>query len=58
MTVIKVNKDAVLRKSKHVYRHDDIVCKVLREMRRLGMSMIEYDESGEEQTVLKFEKKV
>ena len=55
--IIKINKDAVLRKNKHVYRHDGIIYRTLREMRRLGMVLVEYDESGAEQTIFKFEKK-
>ena len=55
--IIKINKDAVLRKNKHVYRHDEIIYRTLREMRRLGMVLIKYDESGVKQTILKFEKK-
>lgn len=57
MTIIKINKGAIMRKGRHVYHHDDIIYKTLREMRRLSMTLVEYDESGSEQTILKFKKK-
>jgi len=57
MTIIKINKGAIMRKGRHVYHHDDITYKTLREMRRLSMTQFPSHESGSEQTILKFEKK-
>ena len=55
ITTVKVHKDAVLKKSKHVYRHDEIVCRTIRQMRRLKMTMIYYNEcDGNYETIMKF----
>lgn len=59
MITFKIYKDAILRKSKHVYRHDEIILRTIRAMRKMGMTMTYYDESIMDQcpTIMKFEKK-
>lgn len=55
-TAVKINKDAVLRKSKHLYHHDEIILRTVRTMRKMRMVMTYYDESADP-TIMKFEKK-
>lgn len=59
MVTVKINKDAILRRSKHVYRHDEIILRTIRAMRKMGMAMVYYDESIMDQcpTIMEFEKK-
>lgn len=54
--IVKVNKTAVFKKSKHVYCHDDIVLRTIRQMRKQGMRLVFYDESVNP-TTMKFLKR-
>ena len=61
MTTIKIYKYAEMRNPRHDtcqkrYYHDDIVCMVIRKMRKLGMILVDYDEiSDNVPTTMKFE---
>jgi hypothetical protein len=61
MTTFKIYKDAEMRNLRHdtgqkTLDHDGIVCMIIRKMRKLGMRLIDYDETPDNHpTIMKFE---
>lgn len=56
MTTFRIVRNACLKKShKKGIGHDDIVCRIIRQMRKLGARLIEYDEDYGRPTIMKFE---
>lgn len=64
MTTIKIYKYAEMRNPRHdtnqkTLAYDDIICLIIRKMRKLGMRLVDYDEPPDycSPTIMEFEER-
>jgi len=62
MTTFKIYKYAEMRNPRHdtgqkTLDHDGIICMIIKKMRRLGMRLVDYNDTCNAPTIMKFEER-